>query len=510
MWNETVLIVTSDHGQSKIGWHPLFEEESWMTPLLFVGHGIAKGRLLPYFEHTDLAPTIAGLLGKDAPNRDGGAGNSVKEIMENTDPSNYHPNLHIKTINQQIKEYNLLKAKMIIASEYDSYFSVLIALLDNSFSPAGPFNDQDKILDWSKAGNTAGLIETNEKILEKMRQLFSDPSPDCNLQITLPPRIYCSPFSKVSIYYENIISGSDINELTFKVTPEPGSSDSIKFTFNIQEKSSREYNITVDVFNRSGKKAASESTVVYYTASERVPGDSITVLITGNSLTNAGYFPAQVKSLFVDSLDIPVKFVGTKQSNGGIHEGYGGKTWKWFSQNIESPFVFNLSESDTTLSFKHYFEHIVKADPDFVVVELGINDCFRADTTSIETIDSTINEMFTHVEYYLTKLIDYKSDIQIGICLPPPPNYSNKAFVANYKGKYTQTGWTKIQRRMVQKHISYFSNHFQSNCFLIPLEINIDTRHGYPVDNAVHPNISGYHQLASSIFNWLLYQSGNR
>ena len=507
LWNETVFIVTSDHGQCNMGWHPLFEEESWMTPLLFVGQGIAQGRRLSYFEHTDLAPTIAGLLGKDAPNRDGGAGIAIKAIMENSDPSGYHPNQYIKTLNQQIKEYNFLKAKMILASEDDHYFSIIIALLDNSFSSAGPFNDQDKILDWSKAGNTVSLVETNEKILEKMRQLFTDQPPESNLQLTLPPRIYCSQFSEVSIYYENIIYGAEPADYSYKVTPELGKGDSIKYTFDIQEKSSREFNLTVDVFNKSGRKVAGESIIVCYSAAENIPTDTMAVLITGNSLTNAGYFPAKVKSLFQDSLNFPMKFLGTKQSNGGVHEGYGGKTWEWFSQNMDSPFVFSHFESDTTLNFKNYFENVVKAVPDFVVIELGINDCFRADTTSIEAIDSTINEMFKHVEYYITKLIDYKKDIQIGICLPPAPNSRNAAFMANYEDKYTQTGWTKIERRLAQKYIAYFSNHFQSNCSVIPLGINIDTSHGYPVDNAVHPNKSGYHQLASSIFNWLLYQS---
>ena len=75
--------------------------------------------------------------------------------------------------------------------------------------------------------------------------------------------------------------------------------------------------------------------------------------------------------------------------------------------------------------FQHYFKDVVKAEPDFVVVELGINNCFCADTTSVEAIDSTIDEMFKHTEYYLTKLIDYKNDIQIGICLPPLVNSNN-------------------------------------------------------------------------------------
>ncbi len=172
LWDETVLIVTSDHGQCTMGWHPMFEEESWMTPLLFVGSRIARGRRLPYFEHTDLAPTIAGLLGTKPPNRDGGAGTSITAIMADADASAYHPVRHILTINRQIREYNLLKARMIIAAEKDTNISIAYALLDNSFSPAGPFYDQDKILDWYKAGNTGGLIETNEMILKKMRKLL--------------------------------------------------------------------------------------------------------------------------------------------------------------------------------------------------------------------------------------------------------------------------------------------------------------------------------------------------
>lgn len=170
MWNETVLIITSDHGQSKIGWHPLFDKDSWMTPLLFVGPDIAQGRRLSYFEHTDLAPTIAGLLGKKAPNTDGGAGISIKEIMENNDASHYQPPMYIKTINEQIKEFNVLKARMIIASEDDSYFSNIIALLENEFSTPEPFYHQDRILDWYKAGTAAHLVEANEKILKQMRQ----------------------------------------------------------------------------------------------------------------------------------------------------------------------------------------------------------------------------------------------------------------------------------------------------------------------------------------------------
>ncbi len=168
MWNETVLIVTSDHGQSRIGWHPLFDEESWKTPLLFVGNGIARGRKLAYFEHTDLAPTIAGLLGKEWPASDNQAGLFVKEILEGSSSTGYTPPTHIKTINQQIKEYNLLKAKLVLLSETDGYFANLVALLENQ-TFIEPFYHQDRILEWKEAGNLPHLIEANEAVLKIMR-----------------------------------------------------------------------------------------------------------------------------------------------------------------------------------------------------------------------------------------------------------------------------------------------------------------------------------------------------
>ncbi|MEA4917084.1 sulfatase-like hydrolase/transferase [Proteiniphilum sp.] len=168
MWDETVFIVTSDHGQSRIGWHPLFDEDSWKTPLVFVGNSIAQGRELGYFEHTDLAPTIAGLLGKEWPLPAEQAGIFVREILQGTDITRYVPHTYIKTLNQQIKEYNLLKAKFVLLSETDGYFANFVALLENQ-TFIEPFYHQDRILNWKEAGTISHLIEANEKVLNIMR-----------------------------------------------------------------------------------------------------------------------------------------------------------------------------------------------------------------------------------------------------------------------------------------------------------------------------------------------------
>lgn len=172
-WKETVLIITSDHGQSRIGWHPLFDEDSWKTPLLFLGAGIAKNRQLSYFEHTDLAPTIAGLLGRKGPSENGAAGVFVEEILARKDASAYHPPMYLKTINEQLKAYNFMRAELMLASRENAYFGNVVALLENQ-TFIEPFYYQDRILEWEQAGTIKHLIEANEQVLQRMRTLLKE------------------------------------------------------------------------------------------------------------------------------------------------------------------------------------------------------------------------------------------------------------------------------------------------------------------------------------------------
>lgn len=166
-WDGTVLIVSSDHGQSKSGWHPMFDYDSWTTPLLFVGPGIAKNRTLSYFEHIDLAPTIAWLLDKPKPNDDGGSGKIVKEILEKH-ANRMKDHQYIKTINEQIITFNLLKASLTLKSPEQPFYAVVLASLENEFITEEPFYHQDRIMDWYSAKTLDGMIKANAEIIKQM------------------------------------------------------------------------------------------------------------------------------------------------------------------------------------------------------------------------------------------------------------------------------------------------------------------------------------------------------
>jgi len=167
-WESTLLIISSDQGQSEKGWHPMIEEDSGITPLLFLGPTIAKGKVLSYFEHTDLTPTISHLMGIEKPNQDGGSGNFIDAILETTTARQDRPQ-YIKVINQQINEYNTLRAKIILAGDSNPYYSSLISYLENELLTPEPFYHQDRFTEWHLAGNTKHLIEVNSQILDQMR-----------------------------------------------------------------------------------------------------------------------------------------------------------------------------------------------------------------------------------------------------------------------------------------------------------------------------------------------------
>lgn len=168
-WETTLLIASSDQGQSRIGWHPVADEESAIAPLVIVGPGIPKGQRVKYIEHTDLSPTLAALMGIEPPAIDGGAGLPLFEPSGDGYRlrSEIKPNL--KTINAQMNEYNRLRARLVLAADENVYFSSFLTFIENELLTPEPFFHLDRFTEWYKAGTTAHLIEINDKILAQMK-----------------------------------------------------------------------------------------------------------------------------------------------------------------------------------------------------------------------------------------------------------------------------------------------------------------------------------------------------
>jgi hypothetical protein len=163
-WEETLLVVTSDHGQAYTGWHPLLQEESWVTPLILAGPGVAKGRRLPYAEHIDIIPLICHLMGIEAPNDNGGKGRVLTEIMaEAGDESPLRPQLTLE-INRVLREYYTLRARMQLLAEFKDPYLESVTL-----QASRQIYDLDRFAEWHRAGTLENLLETNRRIVARMK-----------------------------------------------------------------------------------------------------------------------------------------------------------------------------------------------------------------------------------------------------------------------------------------------------------------------------------------------------
>jgi lysophospholipase L1-like esterase len=203
-------------------------------------------------------------------------------------------------------------------------------------------------------------------------------------------------------------------------------------------------------------------------------------------------------------------------AEGVAHEGYGGWTWAAFNSKYaadaskpgsSSPFVFADSDEKPALNVARYFDDRCQGErPDFIIVKLGINDCFGFNADDPTQLETQIDGVFVQAEKLLSEFRRAAPDAEIGVCLTTPGNARDEAFVANYKDRYSRWGWRRIQHRLVERQLAHFGERTAEKIFLVPTELNLDVVDGYPTNNAVHPDAHGYQQIGKSIYSWIKWR----
>ncbi len=345
-----------------------------------------------------------------------------------------------------------------------------------------------------------------------------------SVQLTLPREFSAVPGVAMSIYFDNIVLTQTPEAYGFDVTCDIGKAEQRRWTVTPQATDVGRHELSIAVTGPEGKPLAHGSMVLRVIPADAGAGREMRLLIVGDSLTHATQYPNEIARLLSQPSNPRWLMLGThrhKQANEGVaHEGYGGWTWSRFASKYEpnpdgtyrkrsSPFVYLNEDEDgkPRLDVKRYLkEECDGQPPDFVIFMLGINDCFGAPPDDPAGIDARIDGLFAQADVLLAAFREAAPDAQIGICLTTPPNSREAAFEANYKGRYPRWGWKRIQHRLVQRQIEEFDNRQRSRIFVIPTQLNLDPRNGYPVNNGVHPNAAGYQQIGASIYAWLKWR----
>ena len=345
-------------------------------------------------------------------------------------------------------------------------------------------------------------------------------------RLCLPPVFYGVPGFTTEIHFVNAVyalPGAPFPVV--KVNSPVGEVTRRAWTFTPGQSQSGDHSLSFSIVlsqGESSKKSVVETALIRVVPRNAGEGDNISILIIGDSLTHASGYPNELGRLLSLPGNPRWTMIGSHRPPGAkekiCHEGYGGWTWARFATKFEdgnsqtgnrrnSPFLFPGEGGKPALNFARYLEIVAGGRrPDFVIIMLGINDCFHPDPNDPEAVTARIDQMMKHAEVLLAAIRKDSPGSEIGICLTTPGNSRQEAFFANYKNRYSRDGWKKIQFHLLERQLRGFGNRQAENLFLVPTAWHIDPVQGFPDKNAVHPNDYGYRQIASDIYAWIKWR----
>jgi lysophospholipase L1-like esterase len=354
------------------------------------------------------------------------------------------------------------------------------------------------------------------------------------LPLELPPAVYAVPGVETNIYFDNLVLTVNSANYVFDVDCPKGRNDAKRWRFVPSGKDIGSYTWNIKVFNSENELVAEGSTKIIVSPADAGKGKNISLLMIGDSLTNATVYPTTVYELMSKS-GINLTMIGNNGGGGRkpgkvAHEGYGGWRWKTFCTKWAEPkndkdyrakshFLF-LKNGKPELDFKAYVNKCAKGrNPDFVTIMLGTNDVFAC---TDENIADNIKEIMSYADKFIAEIQKQAPNTQIGVALTVPPVSSQDAFGSNYKCSQTRWQYRRNQFKLVEVMIEKFGNGKIKNVSLIPAYTGIDCENNFPMrkeslnsrndqsimrhSNGVHPAKSGYEQIGDVFYAWLKYK----
>ena len=263
----------------------------------------------------------------------------------------------------------------------------------------------------------------------------SVPAVKNTVRLQLPPAIYAVPGVESCIYFDNVVNVINPDNFVFDITCSKGRNDQKRWRYVPAKTDKGTFPLKLRVFSCRGLEAEGETTVIV-TPAEAGAGKNPAILVIGDSLTAAGVYPTRIEALMKANGHPQVKMLGLRGTK-GRHEGYGGWTWATFMTKTQpsklkpgqkfnprmgaSPFII-----DGKFSFAGYLKkHFGGRVPDFITLQLGVNDVFGAND---DNLDARIKVILENADNLISALRKDAPDAVIGVGLVTPGAKTQDAF----------------------------------------------------------------------------------
>lgn len=357
------------------------------------------------------------------------------------------------------------------------------------------------------------------------------------VKLQLPEKIYAVPGVESNVYFDNIVLVPNADVFVFDVDCSKGRNDQKRWRFTPTDKDVGEHDWSVRVLDAAGQVSEGKTKLVV-TPANAGKGKGISILVVGDSLTNASVYPARLFELMKGENNPSLKMIGSNgpewkpQKDGVAHEGWGGWTWgtcltkiacyakkdpkPW---DVPSPFLV-VKDGKGKLDFQEYLKKYNDGKaPDFITVQLGVNDIFGAKD---DNVDFVIKQIFENADLLLAEFRRVAPNAVIGVGLVTPGAKTQDAFGSNYACGQTRWQYKKNQHRLNEAMLKKFQSYPDKKVFLIPTNVNLDCENNFPTvseavnggntakitrqSNGLHPAVAGYNQIGDTFYAWLKYQ----
>ena len=225
-----------------------------------------------------------------------------------------------------------------------------------------------------------------------------------------------------------------------------------------------------------------------------------TVLAIGDSTIDSDYLTGGMLSYF-NGKGKTLTLLGTLGDGSETNRNEGRSGWKasdYFTDKtyngVVNPFY---NPSTQTFDFAYYMTNQGYTTPDFVILQLGINDMYNSYST-----DGIIESTYGYIKGMVDSILAYNGNTKVLINLPTPPN-SDKSRHTNTEFLYWNTIIRYNDYALAQIKATY--NESNVRCTYCHLILDPDT----DIADTVHPTQDGYGKMALEVVNQInCWQNG--